>query len=290
MKEDRVSSTALTVLQGVIYTSQKEEFAHLVSAEMIDSCKKILNSTKEGEKRLRQLDSKLFNRFVPIVEKLMLPGITLHYVLRKRYIEDFVREAIGRGFEQIVNLGAGFDTLAYRLSQEFGWVEFIEIDHPATQLHKQEVLIESSIDNLHLLSVDFSKQNLEDELNNFEKFDSSRRTIFISEGVLMYLSEEHVKDLFDSLKNLTSSDMEFIFTFIEPMRENRDSYGVLLNLYLKIKNEHLFWDIKKSEIAPFLKSLNYKQQVLIDSDKFKEMYLPNISATLHRGETIVVAK
>jgi len=290
MKEDKVSSTALTVLQGIIYTAKKEEFSHLVSDEMIDSCKKILNSTKEGQKRLKQLDSKIFNLSVPIIEKLMLPGITLHYVLRKRYIEDFVREAIGRGFEQIINLGAGFDTLAYRLSQEFGGVEFIEIDHPATQVHKKEALLESSIDNLHLLSVDFSKQNLENELSKFEKFDRDKKTIFISEGVLMYLSEEHVRDLFASLKNLTKSDMEFIFTFIEPMHENRDSYGVLLSLYLKIKNEHLFWDIKKSEVAPFLKSLDYQQQSLIDADSFKEMYLPDISVTLHRGEAIVVAK
>ncbi len=290
MKEDKVSSTALTVLQGILYTANRKKFSHLVTDDMKEACKKILKSSKEGQKRLKQLDNKVFNLSVPIIEKLMIPGITLHYVLRKKYIEEFVREAIKRGFNQIINLGAGFDTLAYRLSQEFNSVDFIEIDHPATQVHKEEALIKTKIDNLHILSVDFSKQNLEDELKKFKNFDSDKKTIFISEGVLMYLNEDSVRDLFNSLKKLTNSDMEFIFTFIEPMSENRDSYGMLLNLYLKIKKEHLFWNIKKGKIANFLKSLDYEQKFLIDTDSFKEMYLPDIQATLHRGEAIVVAK
>jgi len=290
MKDDKISSTALTVLQGILYTASKKNFSHLVSQSMIDACTKILLSSEEGQKRLRQLDNSLFRFSVPFIEKLMVPGITLHYVLRKKYIEEYVRESIQCGFSQIVNLGAGFDTLAYRLSSEFKNVTFIEIDHPATQIHKKEVLVQTKIDNLHLLSVDFSKQNLKDELEKFDNFDADRPTIFISEGVLMYLNEDSVKDLFNSLKQLTNSDMEFIFTFIEPMSENRDSYGLLLSLYLKIKSEHLFWDIKKADVSNFLKSLNYEQKVLIDADYFKENYLPNTLATLHRGESIVVAK
>jgi len=289
MKDNTISSTALTVLQGILYTSKREKFSHLVSDSMKDACVKVLSSTVDGKKRLKQLDSKLFTMAVPIIEKLMVPGLTLHYVLRKKYIEDYVRDAISRGFTQVVNLGAGFDTLAYRLSSEFSNVNFIEIDHPATQVHKKDVLMQKQINNLHLLSVDFAKQNLENELKNFTCFDAQKDTIFISEGVLMYLEENSVRDLFNSLKNLTSSKMEFIFTFIEPDSENRDSYGLLLGLYLKIKGEHLHWNIKKSELSKFVNSLGYSQKVIIDSDNFKEDYLPNIQATLHRGEVIAVA-
>jgi len=290
MKDDKISSTALTVLQGILYTASNKKFSHLVSKNMSDACTKILLSSKDGQKKLKQLDSRLFKFFVPFIEKLMLPGITLHYVLRKKYIEEYIRESIEGGFTQVVNLGAGFDTLAYRLSSEFKDVIFIEIDHPATQVHKKDVLVQTKIDNLHLLSVDFAKQNLKDELEKFDNFDANKPTIFISEGVLMYLNEDSVRDLFNSLKQLTNADMEFIFTFIEPMSENRDSYGLLLSLYLKIKNEHLFWDIKKADVSNFLKSLNYEQKALIDADYFKENYLPNTSVRLHRGEAIVVAK
>lgn len=291
MKEDKVSSTALTVLQGIIYTSNRKETSHLVSSEMREACTKILNSSKEGQKRLKKLDSRVFNFSIPIIEKLMIPGITLHYVLRKKYIEEYAREAIKRGFNQIINLGAGFDTLAYRLSKEFGDINFIEIDHPATQEHKKEALIDTKRDNLHLLSVDFSKQNLKDELKNFKGFDKDKNTLFICEGVLMYLNEESVKELFVSLKELTNSNMEFIFTFIEPMSENPNSYGLLLKLYLKVKSEHLYWSIKRDKLAEFLKSIDYEQKELIEIDYFRNNYLNNIdSITLHEGEFIAVAK
>ena len=290
MKDDEVSSTALTVLQGVLYTGNQEKFAHLVSDSMKEACIKILSSSQVGRKKLKQLDCKLFTLFVPLAEKLMIPGLSLHYVLRKKYIEEFTRDAINRGFKQIVNLGAGFDTLAYRLSQEFNDVTFIEIDHPATQVHKAEALLKNNIENLHFLSVDFAKQNLKDELINFNNFDSEKETIFISEGVLMYLPQESVRDLFNSLKEITNSDMEFIFTFIEPMSENKDSYGILLDIYLKIKGEHLLWDIKKSEITDFIKSLNYEEQSIADADYFKKIYVANIDTILHRGEVIAVAK
>jgi len=290
MRDDRVSSTALTVLQGILYTSEREKFKHLVSKEIIEACRAILLSTDEGKKRLKQLDSRVFKAFVPIIEKLMLPGITLHYVLRKKAIEEYVRDSISKGFTQVVSLGAGFDSLAYRLSKEFDSVNFIEIDHSATQIHKREALVKEELSNLNLLSVDFAKENLKDKLKNFENFDKDRETIFISEGVLMYLPRESVEELFNSLKELVDSKMEFIFTFIEPMRENRDSYGILLNLYLKFKSENLFWSIKKDELSPFLKNLNYEMVELIDTDKFKERYLKNIDVTMHRGEVIAIAK
>lgn len=290
MKDDEVSSTALTVLQGILYTGRKKEYAHLVSDEVKDACINILESSEAGKKRLKLLDSKLFTMSVPLIEKLMIPGLTLHYALRKKYIEEFVENAIERGFTQVVNLGAGFDTLAYRLSQKYANVNFIEIDHPATQRVKRESLMKIQIDNLHLLSVDFAKQNLKDSLSEFEAFDSKKDTIFISEGVLMYLSEKDVRDLFHSLKSLTSEQMEFIFTYLEPKSENKDSYGMLLNLYLRFKNEHLSWDIKQNDLDIFLKSLNYETLKMANADDFKKTYLPKTSATLHRGENIAIAK
>ncbi|MFK5975242.1 MAG: class I SAM-dependent methyltransferase [Sulfurovum sp.] len=291
MKEDKVSSTALTVLQGILYRANKKETSHLVSDEMSEACRKILNSTKEGQKRLNQLDSKLFNFSVPIVENLMMPGITLHYVMRKKYIEEYSREAIERGFTQVINLGAGFDTLAYRLSKEFSDISFIEIDHPATQVHKQEALQDANRDNLHLLCVDFSKQNLKDELKNFDGFDPNKNTLFICEGVLMYLDEDSVKELFASLKELTNADMEFIFTFIEPMKENLNSYGLLLKLYLKIKKEDLNWSIKRDRVKEFLESIGYIQKELLEIDYFRKNYLKGLAnIRLHESEFIAVAK
>ncbi len=79
MKQDKASSTALTVLQGVLYTAQTPQYANLVSEEMQDACMRILSASPEGRKRLRLLQNRWLTMAVPFLEWLMLPGISLHY-------------------------------------------------------------------------------------------------------------------------------------------------------------------------------------------------------------------
>ncbi|MEZ4587504.1 MAG: class I SAM-dependent methyltransferase [Gemmatimonadales bacterium] len=62
-----------------------------------------------------------------------LPGGVLHMATRKAWIEREVRRAIAGGATQVVVIGAGFDSLAYRLHRERGDVAWWEVDRPATQ-------------------------------------------------------------------------------------------------------------------------------------------------------------
>jgi len=63
-----------------------------------------------------------------------------HYHHRKRWIENRVKDAIEDGFLRLVILGAGFDTLSYRISGDVLNTEIIELDHPATQGAKLRAL------------------------------------------------------------------------------------------------------------------------------------------------------
>ena len=137
---------------------------------------------------MRQLDSWWFPPLVPVMERLMIPGITLHYVLRKRYIEDYTLKMLYAGCTQVLNLGAGFDTLAYRLAKRYPDVDFIEVDHPATHQVKTQTLmtLEETYENLHFLPVDFTTQRTEDVLKQSSRVASGTPTLCILEGVLMY--------------------------------------------------------------------------------------------------------
>src|SRR5215469_1693623 len=53
-------------------------------------------------------------------------------MLRSRYIEDEVEQAIGRGLSQYVILGAGLDSFAYRRQDLVKRLRVFEVDHPAT--------------------------------------------------------------------------------------------------------------------------------------------------------------
>ncbi len=290
MKENKASSTALTVLQGILYTARKPEYAYLVDDELEQSCEKILAASAEGRKRLQQLDNPLHKNFIlPCLEKWLAPGITLHYVFRKRGIEDYVTEKLAQGATQVINLGAGLDTLAYRLSKKYPQVSFIEIDHPATQKLKQQFFsdTEETLKNLQYLPIDFTKQTLEQELGKFAPFSGDKPTVFICEGVLMYLNGTQVEELFASLKTLCQSNLDFVFTALQPEDSSENS---LLKRYLQSKGEAINWFKPQAEMAAFVQKQGFTLEQIADEKTLCQRYIkgqtPNV---LHEHEYLVSA-
>jgi methyltransferase (TIGR00027 family) len=76
--------------------------------------------------------------------------------MRSRYAEDHLATAAAAGVEQYVLLGAGLDTFAYR--NRFARVRVFEVDFPATQEWKRELLRQAAIplpDGLTFVPLDF---------------------------------------------------------------------------------------------------------------------------------------
>jgi methyltransferase (TIGR00027 family) len=116
--------------------------------------------------------------------------------VRTRFIDDALERAISGGATQVVILGAGFDSHAYRCQELLAQVSVFEVDRPATQaLKKQRVheILGGSPANLTYVSIDFQHENLPDVLTR-HGYDPAQRTFFILEGVTMYLPEEAVRD------------------------------------------------------------------------------------------------
>ena len=96
MKEDKASSTAYTVLHGILHTIKNPKLAHLVDKETVQACTKILSSTSEGRRRPEELKSPIKSKILPFLEWLLLPGITLNYVLRKKFIKEIINNEFYR--------------------------------------------------------------------------------------------------------------------------------------------------------------------------------------------------
>jgi methyltransferase (TIGR00027 family) len=111
-------------------------------------------------------------------------------VARSRYAEDNLRWAVSRGVEQYVLLGAGLDTFAYR--NPFAKLRVFEVDHPATQQWKRELLQRNNIaipDNIAFTPVDFERQSLAEQLG-LAGFNSQAPAFFSWLGVVPYLTLE----------------------------------------------------------------------------------------------------
>jgi methyltransferase (TIGR00027 family) len=120
-------------------------------------------------------------------------GLRLFIAARTRFAEDALAGAVARGAAQLVVLGAGLDTYAYRAKLADG-LRVFEVDHPATQAWKCERLAEAAIPvppALTFAPVDFERQTLADGLAG-AGFDPVRRSFFSWLGVVPYLTEQAV--------------------------------------------------------------------------------------------------
>ncbi len=117
-------------------------------------------------------------------------GLRAFLVARSRFAEDALERSVRAGATQYVVLGAGLDTFAYR--NPYPELEVFEVDHPATQAWKRDLLRESGTvvpDNVRYVAVDFERECLGARLLR-EGLDQRRRTFYSMLGVVPYLTME----------------------------------------------------------------------------------------------------
>jgi methyltransferase (TIGR00027 family) len=124
------------------------------------------------------------------LEKLGSTNLRAFVAARSRFAEDQLAVAVEQGVRQCVVLGAGLDTFAYR--NPFEELRVIEVDHPATQAWKRELLASAAIaipPSVSFVGVDFAKQTLADEMSRSE-FRFSEPAFFSWLGVVPYLTRD----------------------------------------------------------------------------------------------------
>jgi methyltransferase (TIGR00027 family) len=136
--------------------------------------------------------------------------------IRSRIAEDALAAAIKLGVRQLVVLGAGLDTYAYRAPHTPD-LRIFEVDHPATQAWKRERLAEADIslpEALTFVPVDFERATLADGLVA-AGFDMAQQTFFTWLGVVPYLSDEAIFSTLGFIAGL-SGGAHVVFDYINP--------------------------------------------------------------------------
>lgn len=206
-----------------------------------------------------------------LLDRFLFKGMPQHYALRKAAIEQWVREKIAAGAAQVIVLGGGFDTLSLRLSNEYPAVSFIEVDHPVTQAVKQEALRRKGFcppSNCHFTACDFSHFRFDEVLRSHPGFNPLLKTLYVAEGVTMYLTEQENIALFSSIVDLSAPGTEMMFTAIERgAASDQNENDTIIRRFLKLKKESYKWGIALRDVDGFLrqfggrlvKTLRYSQ-------------------------------
>ncbi|MGH9645420.1 MAG: class I SAM-dependent methyltransferase [Bryobacteraceae bacterium] len=145
-------------------------------------------------------------------------GSMIMMIIRTRFIEQCLERAIHDGASQVVILGAGFDTRAYRLTDLLKSARVFEVDQPSTQEYKRRRISETGISvpsNLTYVPVDFRHDKLGDVLAA-AGYDSGQKTFFIWEGVTMYLPQAAVEETFRWVA-MQAPGSNIVFDFVGAM-------------------------------------------------------------------------
>lgn len=164
---------------------------------------------------IRVASNPLGRRVVRTLLNVGWPHTRSSGVVRTRSIDDQVRQAIEEGARQLVLLGAGFDSRAYRLT-EANRTKVFEVDHPATQSLKRERLAQVNgmpSTQVRFVAVDFEKDHLAQALNR-AGFNPDVRSVVVWEGVISYLTEEAVENNLALLARMLAPRSSLIFTYM----------------------------------------------------------------------------
>lgn len=123
-----------------------------------------------------------------------------HLILNRTGYFDSIIDKAKNDAEQFVLMGAGLDTRAYNDLKNSG-LKIFELDQSTTQQHKRKYLQKAGIDTTHVTFVetDFSQKSWFNSLIP-AGYDPHKRTIFLWEGVTLYLGEESVRHTLRTIK------------------------------------------------------------------------------------------
>jgi methyltransferase (TIGR00027 family) len=262
MRKDTPSKTARKVALNIVTLGAKPGMEEILPSGVAGATSELLvASGAVGETAIRWSSTQ---RMVSVYEAFdwILPGQFVSFAHRKAFCEGQAREGVSAGATQILVLGAGYDTLGWRLASEFSEVNFFEIDHPATaRLKAKGIDAMGQRENLILIAEDLGERKLEDVLQANVLWKQAAPTVIIAEGLMMYLPPEAVRELFCQCAAITGAGSRIAFSYIPTGADGRPHVGRWTGLMLwlqKAVGEPWVWSIRPEELCLFLEETGWK--------------------------------
>lgn len=258
----RVAESALPEGQRICYDPYA---VHFVDPEILEFARK----NPEKTKAMREHYECLF------------PGLGSSIRARVRYFDDFVKAALGEGLEQLVVLGAGYDTRAYRI-EGLNKIKVFEVDHPITQdikIDKIKKIFGSLPEHVVYVPVDFESEDLGQEL--LEKgYDKSQKTLFVMEGLVMYIPPKAVDETLSFIVNNSARGSEVLFDyFLQSVVDETCELETEKNMrdFAAQQGEPFQFGIEEGAVETFLAERGFSQVQNVTSEDYKKAYFQGIN-------------
>ena len=229
------------------------------------------------------------------VRERRMPGSLGGILCRTRYIDDVLKRSLAQGLDQVVILGAGFDTRAYRIDGMDN-VRVFEVDLPGWRQEKKtrlEKVLGAVPENVTLVGIDFDRQDLGDALSA-AGFHTSERTLFIWEGVTQYLTADAVSSTLAFVSDVSGAESSIVFTYVRrgivDGSDRPEWMGALLSFASKVGSPMTF-GLDRAELAGYLVERDLTLVEDVGAADYQARYLQPVGRKLSvfDGERAAVA-
>jgi methyltransferase (TIGR00027 family) len=217
-------------------------------------------------------------------------------VARERYIDDYLTAQAAQGVDQLVILGAGYDSRALRFETLAQHTRVFEVDHPATQalkVEKVKQIFGGLPEHVQYVALDFNQQSLAEGLLS-HGYDPEARTFFLWQGVTYYLDPPAIDATLAFIARQSGPGSTLIFDYIDEalLRAPLDHQEVKgMRRYRGMTGEDLRFGIPVDQVERFLTARGFEQVQNIGSADLKALYFKgkNQSRSVMAGYAIVSA-
>lgn len=225
-----------------------------------------------------------------------MPGTLGAILCRTRYIDDVLRRSLDDGIDQLVILGAGFDTRAYRIAG-MDQVRVFEVDLPGTRRLKQtrlERVLGAVPASVTLIGMDFHRQNLGDILRA-AGFREGRRTLFIWEGVTQYITAGAVDNALAFVSGVSGVGSAIAFTYVRrgiiDGTARPEWLGSFLSFARSVGSPYLF-GLDQTQVEQYLADRGLRLIDDVGAAEYQDLYLKPLGRELNvfDGERVAFAQ
>jgi methyltransferase (TIGR00027 family) len=229
----------------------------------------------------------------PIV---MAPGFgtwVAYMQVRTRVFDDLARAIAAKPGAQVVLLGAGYDCRALRLP-ELARVPVFEVDHPATQQFKRDVLAKLHASSpSRYLTWNFEQQPMAELPGALAELglDLAKPVLTIWEGVTMYLTDEAIDASLHAIRawSAPGSRLAMLYAprtvYAKPSLASR-----LVAAAVRRRGEPFRWGITPDALRPFLAERGFTVEIDRSiEDAARELLPARLAALVRHGSRYAVA-
>jgi methyltransferase (TIGR00027 family) len=213
-----------------------------------------------------------------VMQNKIAPGAYEFMIARTAFFDRIVEQALKENIEQVVLLGAGYDSRPYRFGEFIQDTKIFELDAKPTQQRKKEYLQQAEIsisEQISFVPINVETDNLRVTLTE-AGFSQEKKALFVWEGVTYYLRAEVVDKMLAFVRSNPPSGSSIAFDYASLSEEalNEDGAKELRkHMQSRYSNEPTKFGIRTGKIEAFLAERGFEVIEHFTAADMNEMYL-----------------